>query len=196
MEAVTLRIGEVAERAGVHVETLRYYERRGLLPSPERDPSGWRRYPTPVVGLVRAIKEAQRLGFTLAEIERFRRASARGDARDALRRSLEQRLEQADRDADALAAARDQLRFLLAEDSLPIAAAVLAGARSLPAQAAAAADGPLHVTNGDSTVHSLVRAGLDGDVIAWRDILHEGPVPGSLDSDALAAVRARFLTEQ
>ena len=63
-----MKVGEVARRAGVNVETLRYYERRGLLPEPERLPSGHRRYDEETVRFLRAIKEAQSVGFTLAEI--------------------------------------------------------------------------------------------------------------------------------
>ena len=63
-----MRAGEVAARAGVHRETLRYYERRGLLARPPRDPSGFRRYPADTVERVRLIKWAQGLGFTLREI--------------------------------------------------------------------------------------------------------------------------------
>jgi len=65
---VGVRVGEVAERAGVNVETLRYYERRGLLPAPERTPSGHRRYDEETVRFVREIKDAQAVGFTLTEI--------------------------------------------------------------------------------------------------------------------------------
>jgi redox-sensitive transcriptional activator SoxR len=63
-----LRIGEAASRAGVNVQTLRYYERRGLL-DPDRRHSGHREYDADAVRLVRTIKAAQRLGFSLAEIE-------------------------------------------------------------------------------------------------------------------------------
>ena len=72
-----MRAGEVAERAGVNVETLRYYERRGLLPTPTREPSGHRRYDEETVRLLRAIKEAQGVGFTLAEIGEYLRAARR-----------------------------------------------------------------------------------------------------------------------
>ena len=72
-----MRVGEVAVRAGVNVETLRYYERRGLLPAPDRDPSGHRRYDEETVRFLRAIKEAQAVGFTLAEIGDFLRAARR-----------------------------------------------------------------------------------------------------------------------
>ena len=64
-----LRTGELADRAGVNVQTLRYYERRGLLAAPARRPSGQREYPEDTVRLLRTIKAVQRLGFTLAEIE-------------------------------------------------------------------------------------------------------------------------------
>jgi Cu(I)-responsive transcriptional regulator len=63
-----MRIGEVAQRAGVNVQTLRYYERRGLLPNPTRRPSGYREYTADMVGLVRFIKRAQELGFSLRDV--------------------------------------------------------------------------------------------------------------------------------
>jgi DNA-binding transcriptional MerR regulator len=63
-----LRSGEVAERAGVNVETLRYYERRGLIPSPARSLGGHRTYSEETVALLHVIKSAQRLGFTLVEV--------------------------------------------------------------------------------------------------------------------------------
>ncbi len=65
---MSLRAGEVAGAAGVHVETLRYYERRGLLPSPDRSPGGHRLYDDSAVATLRVIKAAQRLGFTLTEV--------------------------------------------------------------------------------------------------------------------------------
>ena len=63
-----LRTGELAKQAGVNVESLRFYEREGLLPEPPRRPSGYRRYPADAVARVRFIKRAQELGFSLAEI--------------------------------------------------------------------------------------------------------------------------------
>jgi Cu(I)-responsive transcriptional regulator len=63
-----MRIGEVAQRAHVNVQTLRYYERRGLLPSPTRRPSGYREYTAETVALVRFIKRAQQLGFSLRDV--------------------------------------------------------------------------------------------------------------------------------
>ncbi len=63
-----MRSGEVAAQAGVNVQTLRYYERRGLVPEPPRASSGYRRYPSSVVATIRFVKRAQDLGFTLDEI--------------------------------------------------------------------------------------------------------------------------------
>lgn len=64
-----MRSSEVAVRAGVNVQTLRYYERRGLLAEPPRSPSGYRAYPSEAVALVQFVKRAQEHGFTLDEIE-------------------------------------------------------------------------------------------------------------------------------
>ncbi|MGV9451661.1 MerR family transcriptional regulator [Streptomyces sp. NPDC003635] len=63
-----LRSGQVAEAAGVNVQTLRYYERRGLLAEPERSNGGHRLYGDEAVTVLRVIKAAQRLGFTLDEV--------------------------------------------------------------------------------------------------------------------------------
>jgi Hg(II)-responsive transcriptional regulator len=64
-----MRTKEVAQRAQVNVQTLRYYERRGLLDRPPRTPAGYRDYPHSAVHLLRFVKRAQELGFSLADIE-------------------------------------------------------------------------------------------------------------------------------
>jgi Hg(II)-responsive transcriptional regulator len=64
----TLTIGQLAERGGVNLETIRYYERQGLIPPPPRKSSGHRAYSTGAVRRLRFIKRAQELGFSLAEI--------------------------------------------------------------------------------------------------------------------------------
>ena len=63
-----MRIGQVADATGVTVETLRFYERRGPLPAPARTSSGYRDYPEQTVAVVRFIRHAQQLGFTLDDI--------------------------------------------------------------------------------------------------------------------------------
>ncbi len=64
----TLTTGMLARRAGVNIETIRYYERKGLLPMPPRRESGYRQYPLEAVQRIRFIKRAQGLGFSLREI--------------------------------------------------------------------------------------------------------------------------------
>jgi DNA-binding transcriptional MerR regulator len=64
-----LTIGELAKRGGVRLETVRYYERKGLLPKPPRTSSGYRAFPADAVRRIRFIKRAQELGFSLREVE-------------------------------------------------------------------------------------------------------------------------------
>ena len=75
-----LRSSAVAAAAGVNVQTLRYYERRGLLTEPDRSPGGHRLYPPEAVTLLKVIKAAQRLGFTLDEITGLLATGRRTDA--------------------------------------------------------------------------------------------------------------------
>jgi MerR family transcriptional regulator, mercuric resistance operon regulatory protein len=68
-----MTVGALARKAGVNVETVRYYQRLGLLELPERPPRGVRRYGDEALSRVRFIKRAQELGFSLAEIRRLMR---------------------------------------------------------------------------------------------------------------------------
>ena len=63
-----LTIGQLAQRAGVGVETVRFYEREGLISEPPRRPSGYRDYPPETVTRIMFIRRAKNLGFTLKEI--------------------------------------------------------------------------------------------------------------------------------
>lgn len=63
-----MRIGEVAQATGVSTKALRFYERSGLLPDPDRTPSGYRDYRADTIDRVRFIKDAQAAGFTLAQV--------------------------------------------------------------------------------------------------------------------------------
>lgn len=65
----TMKIGEVAKRSGTGIETIRFYEREGLLLEPERRPSGYRQYDESTVERLEYIRRAKELGFTLAEIK-------------------------------------------------------------------------------------------------------------------------------
>ncbi len=66
-----MKIGEVAKQSDVGIETIRYYERKGLLAEPERRPSGYRQYDESVVARLQFIRRTKELGFTLAEIKEF-----------------------------------------------------------------------------------------------------------------------------
>lgn len=75
-----LTIGKVAGLAGVNVDTLRYYERRGVLPPPERTSANYRVYTEDAVLRVRFVKHAQELGFSLAEIKELLELRVNGTA--------------------------------------------------------------------------------------------------------------------
>ncbi|GIF00085.1 MerR family transcriptional regulator [Paractinoplanes rishiriensis] len=100
-----LRTGEVAARAGVNIQTLRYYERRGLLAAPARSLGGHRLYPPDTVGLLTVIKAAQRLGFTLDEVADLLDAgrSRRHPAPDLRQRAIDKIAEVDQRIADLTA---------------------------------------------------------------------------------------------
>ena len=66
--STALRAGQVADAVGINIETLRYYERRGIIPVPDRSPGGHRVYDDDIVTILRVIKAAQRLGFSLDEV--------------------------------------------------------------------------------------------------------------------------------
>lgn len=66
-----MTIGELARRAGVGVETVRYYQRRGLFPEPPRQPRGIREYSPEALELLRFIRKARGLGFTIREVEKL-----------------------------------------------------------------------------------------------------------------------------
>ncbi|MGH7923175.1 MAG: MerR family transcriptional regulator [Candidatus Binatus sp.] len=80
---MALTIGQVAKAADVHVETLRYYERRGLVPKPPRSISSYRDYPENTVHRVRFVRHAQALGFSLGEIRELLSLRAAPKARCA-----------------------------------------------------------------------------------------------------------------
>ncbi|MFB8277892.1 MerR family transcriptional regulator [Nocardia colli] len=106
-----LRSGEVAAAAGVNIQTLRYYERRGLLTEPNRSLGGHRLYPEQTVATLRIIKAAQRLGFTLEEITDLLRAT-RADT--GLHTRAITKLAEVDAKLTELTTVRDTLRAALA----------------------------------------------------------------------------------
>lgn len=64
----TFLTSQIAKKANVNVETLRFYEKKGLIPNPMRSEAGYRQYPEETIGRILFIKNAQKLGFTLKEI--------------------------------------------------------------------------------------------------------------------------------
>ena len=107
-----LRAGQLASAAGVNLQTLRYYERRGLLERPERTNGGHRVYPDETITLLRVIKTAQRLGFTLAEVADLLAAGAHHHGRtdDGLRLRAEAKLAEIERKIADLTIIRESLR--------------------------------------------------------------------------------------
>jgi MerR family transcriptional regulator, mercuric resistance operon regulatory protein len=105
-----MRIGEVAAQAGVNVQTIRFYERRGLLREPRRLPSGYRDYPVEVVKLIRFIKRTQKQGFSLQEIERLlRRLATRSLTAAEVRAGFEAKIRSLDEQIRELQTMRDEL---------------------------------------------------------------------------------------
>lgn len=110
----TLRTGQVASAAGINPQTLRYYERRGLIAEPARSPGGHRLYPSGTVMLLRVIKAAQRLGFTLDEVTELIDAGGAGIGRDTgLRARAGEKLVDVERRIADLGVIRDTLRQAL-----------------------------------------------------------------------------------
>ncbi len=75
---MALKVSEIADRGGVSADTVRYYEREGLLPPPPRSPSGYREYDETSVHRIRFIKDAKGLGLRLAEIKELLEIQDRG----------------------------------------------------------------------------------------------------------------------
>jgi DNA-binding transcriptional MerR regulator len=194
-----MRIGELARRAGVNVETIRYYERRGVLGEPARSPHGHRTYGDEDVRFVRAVKAAQALGFALGDVKDLLRvARRRGETEvpEAVRVRAARTLDEIDEKLASLRRMRSRLAELIgcdcgSLDDCTCGAAVLARRGAEPRHAP---DAPFHLTNGDSAARTLRRTELRGPVLAWRDVLHDGPVPPG-DERAVREARARFLVE-
>lgn len=114
MKNERLSIGEVAAQAAVNVQTLRYYGRRGLLPAPPRSEAGRRQYPAEAVRLIRFIKRAQELGFTLEEAaDLIALRKTRGPDRSRVRRLAETKLRDVNSKITHLRAIRNAVSILV-----------------------------------------------------------------------------------
>jgi DNA-binding transcriptional MerR regulator len=118
---VTLTVSQLADRVGVRADTVRYYERVGLLPAPARSPAGYRTYGQAAVERLRFIKGAQRVGLRLRDIAELLEVADSGRCpcghTEAL---LCERLAEVDAELDRLGALRAELARLL--DAHPQAA--------------------------------------------------------------------------
>jgi MerR family transcriptional regulator, copper efflux regulator len=113
-----LKVGEVAKQGGVNLQTIHYYERRGLLPRPPRTGSNYRAYPEEAVRRVQFIKRAQELGFTLKEIKELLSLRATPRARcETVRKRAETKVEDIDAKIRTLRGMRKALTKLIAECS-------------------------------------------------------------------------------
>jgi MerR family mercuric resistance operon transcriptional regulator len=115
-----MRTHEVADEAGVNAQTLRYYERRGLLAEPPRSPGGYRDYPASAVAVLRFVKRAQELGFSLAEVEELLALAEGGpESCDAARALAEAHMAELDRKIADLQRMRASLTTLVATCQRP-----------------------------------------------------------------------------
>ena len=106
-----MKIGEVAAAAAVTIDTIRFYERRGVLPPPDRRPSGYRNYAPDVVDRIRLARSLQHVGLTLDEIVDALHAHDTGDATcDSERWRLDVALERVERRIAELQAVRRSIR--------------------------------------------------------------------------------------
>jgi DNA-binding transcriptional MerR regulator len=111
---VWLRSGELAKSAGVSTDTLRHYERLGILAKPRRSDGNYRMYPPDSVNRVRLVRQALTIGFSLRELAKILKVRDQGGAPcKQVRAIAEEKLAHVERELTDLAAFRDQLRALL-----------------------------------------------------------------------------------
>jgi DNA-binding transcriptional MerR regulator len=111
-----MRIGEAAARTGVNADTLRYYEREGILPQPPRTERGYRVYTDSMLNRIAFVRRARLFGFSIKQLAAFLRArdAGRPPCRD-VRTAAERLLADVDRRIDELTAARRAMQETLAE---------------------------------------------------------------------------------
>jgi MerR family transcriptional regulator, copper efflux regulator len=115
-QSTTLRAGELALACGISTDTLRHYERVGVLPRPQRTRAGYRQYPAAAVARVRMVRRALALGFTLAELARIFGVRERGGAPCRTVRAMAAgKLDEIERQLMELRELRDYWRSLLAD---------------------------------------------------------------------------------
>ena len=112
----TLTPRELAASAGISTDTLRHYERRGVLPPPPRTSAGYRRYPVSAVARVALVRRALQIGFSIADLARVTRERDQGGAPcRKVRAIVADRLSRIDAELAALTALKAELTATLAE---------------------------------------------------------------------------------
>ena len=115
MSTEPLTTGEVAERADVNVQTVRYYERRGLLPEPPRSSGGFRQYSPEHADRIRFIKRSQELGFTLDQAHELLQLRVTADAdRADVRAVAQDKIDEVESKIQDLRRLHDTLKELVA----------------------------------------------------------------------------------
>lgn len=125
-------IGQLAQHTGVAIDTVRYYERQGILPLPQRQASGYRHYGEQDVARLRFVRRAKGLGFSLVEIRELLALSGRReDDMAGLKSTATEKLADVERKLAELERIRDGLKTLVAScpghgalDTCPILAAL------------------------------------------------------------------------
>lgn len=107
-----LTIGRVARQAGVGIDTIRFYERRGLLPEPRRTDSGYRLYPSATISRLHFIRRAKELGFSLDEIATLLTLQDTGGPKAEVKAITHRKLEQVEAKIADLERMRNVLREL------------------------------------------------------------------------------------
>ena len=111
-----MRSGEVARECGISTDTLRHYERVGVMPKPKRTLSGYRQYPPEAVKRVRLVRRALEIGFTLDELSKILKVRDSGGAPCREVRALaERKLQQVIEKIEELGDLRDHMRRVLAD---------------------------------------------------------------------------------
>ena len=110
-----LTTGRLAERAGVGIDTVRFYERRGLLPPPDRTPAGYRVFGAPAVDRIRFIRRARSLGFSLDEISTLLKLQDHGGRKAAVKDLARRKIDEIDARIGDLTRMRDVLSALEAD---------------------------------------------------------------------------------
>jgi MerR family transcriptional regulator, copper efflux regulator len=119
-----LRSGRLAKLAGVSADTLRHYERLGLLPRPRRSANGYREYPQETLDRVRLVQKALRVGFSLAELARILKSRDKGGVPCREVRALaETKLRRLEEQLREMTCLRDELRATLKDWDSRLAAA-------------------------------------------------------------------------